>query len=689
MSRSKKNKFLFELGLEEIPADMISPALEQMCRSCEELLEGASLPFEAMQSFASPRRLALLLEGLPDRQPEREEVVLGPSQSVAYDQENKPTRAVEGFARKGGLAVVDLEMVETERGPYVGYRKKIPGKLLAEVLQEILPQVVTSISWPKNMYWRESRFRFIRPLRWCLALLNDQVLPLEFEGIRAGNVTRGHRFLGQPEIQLSEIDDYLEKLRKNYVLADVEERRVKITREIEGVLPEGLQILPDSHLMETVVHLNEYPTVICGSFSQAFLELPQEVLITVMRHHQKYFSVVNEAEEIQPYFLTVINTSGDPEGTIQKGHEKVLKARLEDAAFFWKADRKKRLEERVEALDNVLFQEKLGTYGAKTERLQRLCGELSEDPHLKTAARLCKTDLLSEMVREFPELQGVMGGVYAREEGYPEEVWKAIYEHYEPVSLEDASPSTELGAFLSIADKLDTIVGCFAIGIVPTGSSDPFALRRQAQALVKVLFDRRMDHSLRYLVELTQKNFPAETQSQEVCEAVLDFLRRRVRFIFKEKGISYDVLNAVLAVEIHGVYDAYQRAESLSGIRGEEDFEALAIAFKRTKNILANQPIEVSEVNTESLIEPEERTLFRAYSEIRPKVDDNLKVGDYVSALRQIAGLRKSVDPFFDKVLVMAEDEKLRRNRLRLLHDISQLFLRIADISEIVKEDRV
>ena len=686
--KKKKNKFLFELGLEEIPADMISPALGQMCQSFEKRLEEARIDYGSIRPFASPRRLAFLVEDLPDHQPEREEVVLGPSQSVAYDEQKKATRAVEGFARKGGVAVADLEVLETPKGNYVGYRKKIPGKSLFEVLQEVLPQVLTSISWPKNMYWRESRFRFIRPLRWCLALLNDEILPFEFEGLQAGNTTRGHRFLGEPEIQVLQVDDYLGQLRQNYVLADIEERRAKIAAEMEEVTPKGLHISSDPHLLETVVHLNEYPTLICGSFSKEFLKLPQEVLTTVMRHHQKYFSVVNEAEGIEPYFLTVMNTRGDPKGKVRKGHEEVLRARLEDAAFFWKTDRKRRLEERLEDLDLILFQEKLGTYRAKTQRLQTLCSGLSEDPHLNTAALLCKTDLTSDMVREFAGLQGVMGGLYAREEDYPEEVWKAIYEHYEPVSLEDDSPSTKLGALLSIADKLDTVVGCFAIDIVPTGSSDPFALRRQAQGLVKVLLDHKLDYSLSHLVELAEKNFPAETKDKEVREQVLSFLKGRVRYIFQEKGIPYDVLNAVLAVEIHGVYDAYQRAQSLSGIRTDEDFEALAIAYKRTKNILSKQSIELSAVSQESLIDPEELALFRAYSDIKPKVDNNLETGDYVAALKQIAGLRKTVDQFFDKVLVMTDEEKLRKNRLRLLHDIFQLFLRIADISEIVQENQ-
>ena len=667
---------------------MISPALDQMCQSCERLLKESQVSLALLQKFSSPRRLAFLLKGLPDRQPEREEMLLGPSQSVAYDKQNKPTKALEGFARKEGVAVRNLEIVDTERGSYVGYRKTIQGKPLPEILQEILPQVLTAISWPKNMYWRESRFRFIRPLRWYLALLNNEVLPFEFEGIRAGDTTQGHRFLGQGTIQVASVDQYLERLRQNYVLVDMQERKVKITTEIEQVLPDHLDVLQDPKLMDMVVHLNEYPSVICGSFSKEFLELPQEVLVTVMRHHQKYFSVVNDAQEIQPYFLTVVNTNGDPEGKICKGHEKVLKARLEDCAFFWKTDRKCALEERVKKLDQIVFQETLGTYHAKTERLRSLCCALGEDASLDTAAMLCKVDLTTEMVREFPELQGVMGGLYAQQEGFPEEVWKAIYEHYKPVSLEEESPSTRPGALLSIADKLDTIVGCFAVDMVPTGSSDPFALRRQAQGLIKVLFDHQLDFSLRQLVELAQRNFTEEIKDKAIGDPLMNFLRGRIRHIFQAKGISYDVLNAVLAVEIRGVYDTYRRAQSLSGIKGEDDFEALAIAYKRTKNILANQSIDLPAVSEDSLMEPEERALFRAYSDIQSEVDSKVVEGDYVAALRRIASLRKTVDQFFDKVLVMTSDENLRRNRLRLLYDISQLFLKIADISEIVQESQ-
>ncbi|MEE8349574.1 MAG: glycine--tRNA ligase subunit beta [Acidobacteriota bacterium] len=680
------NKFLFELGLEEIPASMIPGALDQMCDSCERRLQESQISFESLHRFTSPRRLVILIEGLPDSQAEREEVVLGPSQAVAYDQDKTPTRALEGFARKGGVEIADIQITDTAKGSYVSYRKTIPGKPLAEILQGILPDLLHSISWPKNMYWRESRFRFIRPLRWYLALLNDETLPFEFEGIQASNITRGHRFLGDARIPVPHVDHYLDRLRENHVLVDPQERKTKITSEIGKVVPGGFHALPDADLIEMVVHLNEFPAVICGGFDQDFLKLPQEVLVTVMRHHQKYFSVIDDSDQIQPYFLTVVNTHGDPDGKIREGHERVLKARLDDSAFFWKNDRQQTLKDRVEKLNHVVFQDALGSYHAKTERVRKLCTDLEKGEHLETAALLCKTDLITDMVREFPELQGVMGGLYARAEGYPEEVCLAIGEHYQPVSLDDESPQSHLGALLSVADKLDTIVGCFAIGIVPTGSSDPFALRRNAQGLIKVLFDRKLDWSLRWLVERAQESFSEELEGQEITDSLVEFLERRVRHIFQEKKVPYDVLNAVMAVDSKGVFDAYRRAQALTKIKDLPDFEALAIAYKRTKNILSKQSVDLPEVDQGVLEDPEEHALFDAFVKIRPEVETSVNEGEYDVALRRIAGLRETVDPFFDKVLVMTEDEILRKNRLRLLEDISRLFLSIADISEIIRE---
>ena len=663
---------------------MIPLAMGQLRVYFEKWMQQGRVPCESLLTYSSPRRLAVFLEGLPDRQPDREEIVLGPPKSIGLDEKGENTAAGQGFARKLNVPGKALEVFDTERGPYLGYRKSVPGKPVQEILQQALPEVITSLSWPKNMYWRPSRFRFIRPLRWFVALWNEEVIPFEFEGVESGNLTRGHRFLGKSEIRLSRPGDYLEKLRDNYVLADVDERRRKILQEIERQIPPGLQVRTDDALLEEVVHLSESPSVLLGHFSEAFLEIPQEVLVTVMRRHQKYFSVTDQNGQLQSHFLTILNMPGDPQGVIRRGHEKVLKARLEDAAFFEGVDRKTPLKDRLQQLKQVLFQEKLGDYYAKTERVRQLCSELRDDPHLETAATLCKADLTTEMVREFPELQGIMGGLYARQEGYPKEVWEGIYQHYRPISPEDNCPSTQTGALLSIADKLDTIVACFGIDIIPTGSSDPFALRRQAQGIVRVLFDHQLDYSLPQLVEMAHKNFSPKKPAPKTNREVLGFLEQRVRFILQEKGIAYDVLSAVLAVGVERVHESYQKALALSEIKNEPDFEALAVAYKRIKNMVGGQPIELTAVSEKDLVESAESGLFRAYQEVGPKVEAHLKKAEYIQALRQVAGLRSSVDHFFDKVLVLTDADRLRRNRLRLLYEISQLFLRIADISEVV-----
>ncbi|MFB3903514.1 MAG: glycine--tRNA ligase subunit beta [Acidobacteriota bacterium] len=679
-----KNKFLFELGLEEVPAGMIEPAAAQLRQSVEALFDENQLTAEAIEVFAAPRRLAFLATGLPDRQAARQEVLLGPPVTVAF-KDGKPAPAAHGFAKKMQASLDQLEVVQTEKGDYLALKRTLEGRETPAILADALPGIIGALSWPKNMYWQESRFRFVRPIRWLVALWNKQTVPIRFEGLSAGAMTRGHRFLGHRDVVLKSAGEYLERLRENYVLADAEERQTKISRELERETPKNLKVIADPELLHLVCYLNEYPTVLRGSFDSGFLAIPQEVLITVMRHHQKYFSVADGKGALQPYFLTVLNTSGDPEGRIRKGHEKVLRARLEDAAFFWATDLKTPLGERLPLLDHVLFQEKLGSYRTKTERVRRLCAILKPDKDLETAATLSKCDLTSDMVREFGELQGVMGGLYAREEKYPEAVWRAVYEQYKPTSLDDSSPSTLTGALLALADKVDTVVGCFAAGIVPTGSSDPFALRRHAQGLVKILFDHRLDqYPLPGLVEAARSTLEDQIAVPDpVVADVLGFLTGRVRFIFQEQGAPFDVLNAVLAPGVGGVHQTWLKAEALMKMRGEADFEALAIAFKRVKNILSKQEIVLEAVSEKDLEDPAEADLYRSFKEIEPAVSAAARAGDYLSVLRQIAGLRGNVDRLFDAVLVMTEDARLRNNRLRLLYEISEMFLKIADISEI------
>ncbi len=682
------NKFLFELGTEEIPADMIAPGLEQLAGSLERALQEGGVSFGGVQRYNSPRRLAVIVEGLPDRQPDREELAIGPPSSIALDAAGVPTQAGEGFARKLGIEAAQLEVVDTDRGAYVGFRRRIPGKPVDTLLREELPKVIGAVSWPRNMYWRESRFRYIRPLRWFVALWNSTPLEFEFEGVRAGRTSRGHRFLGQPSVAIEEPGSYVRALRDNFVMVDLGERQVKIAAEMEGAVPDGLRVLPDPGLLQLVAYLNEFPSVLAGSFDPRFLEIPQEVLITVMRHHQKYFALVDDEGALRPGFLTVINTAGDATGKIRQGHERVLKARLEDAAFFWRSDQKTPLRERVESLDKVLFQKDLGSYLEKTRRIEALCAKLDGGRDLQVAARLCKTDLTTEMVFEMTELQGVMGGLYARKEGYPAAVWKAIYEHYKPQSPEDDSPSSRNGALLSLSDKLDTLVGCFGIGLAPSGSSDPFALRRQAQGLVRVLLDHQLDFLLGDLVDFAMDNHSFTRPAAEVRAETLEFLGQRTRHILHEKGISYDVVNAVAAVGLDQVADGHDRAKALMKIKEDPDFEALAIAFKRIRNILGKQAKPEGETRTEDLEDDSEKALHRQLGALRPQIEEGLGHSDYFGALKKMASLRGAVDRFFDDVMVLCEDQRLRLNRLRLLGEISTLFLRVADISEIVKREQ-
>jgi glycyl-tRNA synthetase beta chain len=679
-----KNSFLFELGTEEIPAGMIESAVEQLRSGFESVLAGEQVAWEGLSCFATPRRLAVLVKGLPERRPDREEVLPGPPRSVAFDRDGRPTPAAVGFARKMGVGVDQLELVETGRGEYLVFRRRLPGDAVPGILSGALPGIIASISWPKTMVWTESRFRFVRPLRWFVCLWNGEVVPFEFEGVVAGRRSRGHRLIGPPEVEVPEADSYVETLRSAFVLVDPAERRRRIE---EGLRRESgeLEVRRDQGLIETVVHLNEFPSVLRGSFRPSYLGIPAEVLVTVMRFHQKYFSLQGGDGRLAPEFLTVINTEKDPDGRIRGGHEKVLQARLEDAAFFWKTDRRIPLADRLDSLEHVLFQENLGSYLDKTRRLEWICRELSASETLGEAARLCKVDLTTEMVREFTELQGVMGGLYAREEGRPAEVWQAIYEHYRPISLDDDLPESPNGALLSIADRIDSIVGCFGVGLLPSGSSDPFALRRQAQGLVMLLLAMGIETPLERLVDLALAGFPRFGNATEVRRQVLDFLQRRLNFVLQREGLPQDVLKAVFGVGVGSVPDARERARALILIRSDADFDALAAAYKRIKNILAASEEDLSAVDPGAFAEEGEGALFSALGTLRPRVEESVKRKDYLGALRAIAAFRGPVDRFFDDVLVMAEEARLRRNRLALLRAVSELFLAIADVSEIAQ----
>jgi len=642
--------FLLEIGTEEIPDWMIEGALNSF-ESGHILFTHVLLT--KIEKEATPRRLVIRTE-VREREEGRDVPVPGPAKSAG-------PKAAEGFARKMGVRVADLEVETTPKGEYFRFVRRIEGQPAKDVLAQALPDFILKTYFPKAMYWTAKNGpRFIRPIRWIVALLGDEVIPFEVAGVKSGNVTSGHRILGAAQIPVT-IENYEEKLRENFVILSTEKREKRIR--------DGVGEIQDESLLKTLVYLTEYPTVISGSFDPEYLKLPAEVLVTVMKHHQKYFAVY-ENGQLTNRFLAVTNTDGDPEGLIRRGNERVLRARFNDAKFFWATDQKKTLKDRILDLEHVTFQAKLGTYRQKTDRVTDLVRDhLKGDNAAIQAAQLCKCDLTTELVKEFTELQGVVGGLYAREQGEPEEVWTAIYDHYKPVSMEDSIPRNRAGQLVSIGDKLDTLVSCFKIDLIPTGSKDPFALRRAAQGIVKILVEGKLRLPIRKLL-----NSDARLE---------EFFLDRIRYYFKDiRGFKYDEVNAILASGWDDLVDVEERLIAIQAVRPTEDFEPLAASFKRIQNILKQAQFTGNGGAIDpALLEPgPESDLYHEFQKVRGSLA-NLP---YRPALESIASLRPKVDLFFDKVLVNAPDPKIRQNRLTLLHTLLAEFSTIADFSEIV-----
>jgi len=701
--------FLFEIGCEEIPARMIARASAELQVILEKHLQSHNLlAGSPVRAYGAPRRLVAECKALRLHQPDQVREVTGPPKSVAFDNVGQPTRAAESFAAKQGVAVSKLEVVSTPRGEYVAAKQVIPGRGAIEILAEVLPEAIRELSFPRSMYWTGADGpRFIRPIRWLVALLGGKVIPFRFAGVAADGHTSGHRFLGKRSIPLKGMRDYAAALKRNFVLADPAARRAKIERELrQAVAGKGLRLHEDAELLGLVVHLNEYPSVVLGSFDEEFLELPDEILITVMRDHQKYFAVERRDAQLAPHFLAVINLDRDREGWVRAGHERVLRARFADARFFWQADQKCRLADYLPRLEQVTYESRLGSYLDKVERVRWLARWLAEQwfsrglhqadvPAADRAAELSKCDLVTDMVREFTELQGIVGGLYARAQGEEEEVAWAVYDQYKPAGIDDPIPRNLTGCVLAAADRLDSLVGCFAVGLIPTGSSDPFALRRAALGVVKILLERKLPLSLSAAVaaaaQALAKEEPHIAASPAAQQQLLDFILERARFIFREKhGYSYDELNAVFAAGADDLVDAQQRLAALKAIRRTKNFEPLAVAFKRIRNILEKAPDKAAwqgrGPSAEQFTEAAERELHAAAREAARRAGEHKRAGQYREALQAIAELRPKVDRFFDEVLVMAEDQAVRRNRLALLAELLKEFSTIADFSEIVTE---
>jgi len=658
--------FLLEIGVEEIPDWMIRPALEHLSKAFATLLADNKLKGAVSWVDATPRRLVLAAERLPKGQKDSVELVTGPPKSAGEG-------AAQGFARKLGVSVDQLETTATPKGEYFSFRKKVAGRTTAEILAEALPGLILGIPWPKTMYWTtKSGARFIRPIRWVVALLGSKVVPFMVAGVASSNVTSGHRRFGKAKVKVT-IRAYEEKLRANHVMVRAGERRGKIEEGVAALTAgKGLGCRTDEALLDTLTYLTEWPTAILGSFDPAYLSLPEEVLVTVMRHHQKYFSVAREDGSLAPHFIAVMNVPSDAEGLVVAGNERVLRARFNDARFFWETDQKRKLADRVESLANVTFQAKLGSYLDKAQRVVELVKQLGGDEHAQRAALVAKCDLTTDMVKEFTDLQGVVGGLYLRAQGEPEAVAQAVYDHYKPASMEAAIPRTEAGRLVSLADKLDTLRECFKIGMIPSGSRDPFALRRAAQGVVKILVEGNSALTVR-------AHLNGDAQLEE-------FFLDRIRYYFREvRGFAYDEVNAVLAAGWDPLTDAASRLEAIRAVRPTENFEPLAASFKRIRNILKQADWATGISYAHGLLEAgPEVDLCSRFEALQPEVTAKRKSADYTAALQLIASLRPQVDLFFDKVLVNSPDPNVRRNRLALLDSLLREFSSIADFSEIV-----
>ncbi|MBU5293996.1 glycine--tRNA ligase subunit beta [Anaerosalibacter bizertensis] len=691
------NRYLLEIGVEELPARFVKTTLAQMEKYVSEKLNEKRIPFDEMKFYSTPRRLVLLIEGLPERQEDLEKEVKGPSKKIAFDEEGNPTKALEGFMKGQGVALEDISTKEHNNVEYIFANKIEKGRSVEEILKDSMPDMIKSISFPKSMKWGGKNLRFARPIRWLLSLFNDRVLEFNLEGIVAGNITRGHRFLGSSHIEIDNIDEYFTALKDNYVMVDRNERKEKIKYGCEKLAREkGGNLLFDEELLDEITNIVEYPTPMIGRIKEEYLDLPKEVLITPMKEHQRYFPVVDDKDRLLPYFITVRNGNEEYLDIVVKGNEKVLGARLEDAKFFYYEDIKQPLENYVEDLKDIVFQEKLGTLYDKTMRVQKLAGkigsylEVGEETkkNIERAGYLSKADLVTNMVGEFSELQGIMGREYAAESGENEITSLAIYEQYLPRFSNDELPTTTAGAILSIGDKLDTIAGIFAIGIQPTGSQDPYGLRRQALGIINIILDKKLNLSLEELVDFALYIYVEENglafDYYKVKDEILNFFDGRIKNMFIDMGIRYDVVEAILGTDIDDVFDLKLRADKLNLWLDKEGLSEVLSAFNRVKTLA--EKAETDEVKRELLVEEEEIKLYETFNSVEEKVKDSLNCKEYDKALDYMVSLKGPIDQFFDNVMVMVEDEELKNNRLGLVKQISNTMLLICDLSKIMNK---
>ena len=686
---------LFEIGAEEIPALFVRQAIPEMERLVEERLAGVRLDHGRITAWGTPRRLGLRIEDVEEKQPDRVIEIAGPPVRVSYDEQGKPTKAAEGFAKRNGVAVGDLGVISREKGDYLCVKQLDEGKLAESLLPGLLTDITLSIPFRKSMRWGTGETRFARPIHWIVALFGSEVIDLEVGGIRSGDQTRGHRFVSPGPLKVDAYSSYVESLRDASVLIDPDERRRVIWEGVEtAAISVGGRGRTDEGLLDEVTFLTECPVVLLGRFDEEFLALPAEVLVAAMREHQRYFSVEvpEDSGGLMAHFIVVSNTPSADADIVVRGNERVLRARLADARFFFDADRARPLASRVEALKGVVFQQRLGTSYDKVLRFKAIAEWLAEGhaPHVKEAvsraAFLCKADLLSEMVGEFPSLQGTVGRIYALLDGETEEVAEAIYSHYLPLGGGGELAESDAGAIVGIADKIDTVVGYFAIGDVPTGTTDPFALRRRTLGIIRTVLSREYRVSMRGLIGKSIETLEGtvEMEQETVGEAVLEFIRLRLQNLLLSEGYAHDVVDAILSIQDDDVVDARQRMQPLTAARELPDFKDAAVAFKRVGNIIRDQ--QGGTIDPERFENDAERELHEATKKVKDEVERLVGERRYADVFGILSQLRPHIDLFFEEVMVMAEDEGVRGNRISLLHEVYRLFSRIADFSKINTE---
>jgi glycyl-tRNA synthetase beta chain len=684
-------ELLLEIGTEEIPAGFIPQALMDLESLAKKELEASRIDFNGIKTLGTPRRLVLVIESVSEKQRDEETKKIGPSKQSAFDAKGNPTKAAIGFAKSQSVPVESLTMIQTEKGEYVCAVKKESGRVTSEILSTLLPKWILSIPFQKSMRWADVPIRFARPIHWILALFGGEVVSFEVGNIRSGNMTYGHRFMNPGPISVKDFQSYLQKTREASVIVDPVERKKRIEDEMirEGAKVSG-RVLKDEELLNEVNFLVEYPVALCGTFDNKFLSLPREILIHSMKEHQRYFPVVDDHGILLPYFVCISNIHPKSREVVVKGNEKVLRARLSDAAFFFEDDLKIPLEKRVEQLKKVVFQAKLGTSYEKVMRFKQLALWMTEriDPKLREAvertSHLCKADLVTGMVGEFPKLQGIVGKEYARLTKERPEVAEAIYEHYLPGFAGDRLPSGSIGDIVSIADKMDTIVGCFGVGLVPTGTADPFGLRRQALGIIRIILEKKYSISLTGLIEESEKQLKGKMERpvEKVKEEVLDFFRVRYQNFLLDKEYPFDVTDAVLSISFDELLDVQGRIDALKRAKEWKDFESIVIAFKRAMNILKGSPPQ-REINPSLFAESAEKNLYQSFLKAKERIDLHLNKRDYPSTLLEMTQMKKPIDEFFEGVMVMVEEETIRNNRLALLDEIGKVFLRIADFSKL------